>query len=49
VQQTFAGSSEQLEVDCGGQLLRVRLFACGPLSGEHDFLFNAADAIAVRD
>ena len=49
VQQTFAGSSEQLEVDCAGQLLRVRLFACGPLSGEQDFVFNAADAIPVRD
>src|SRR5215469_16477619 len=49
VQQTFAGSSEQLEVDCTGQLLRVRLFACGPLSGEQEFVFNAADAIPVRD
>ena len=48
-QQTFAGSSEQLEVDCAGQPLRVRLSARGPLSGEHDFVFDPADAIPVRD
>jgi ABC-type Fe3+/spermidine/putrescine transport system ATPase subunit len=49
VQQTFAGSSEQLEVDCTGRLLRVRLSARGPLSGEHDFVFSPADAVPVRD
>lgn len=49
LQQTFAGSSEQLEVDCAGQHLRVRLSARGPLSGEHDFVFSPADAIPVRD
>jgi spermidine/putrescine transport system ATP-binding protein len=48
-QQTFAGSSEQLEVDCAGQPLRVRLSARGPLSGEHDFVFDSADAIPVRN
>jgi ABC-type Fe3+/spermidine/putrescine transport system ATPase subunit len=48
-QQTFAGSSEQLEVECAGQSLRVRLSAHGPLSGEHDFAFDPADAIPVRD
>ena len=48
-QQIYGGSSELLEVDCGnGQILRVRIPACGPLSGEHDFLFLAADAIRVR-
>jgi hypothetical protein len=49
VQQTFAGSSEQLEVDCAGRLLRVRLSARGPLAGEHDFAFSPADAVPVRD
>src|SRR4029077_12047530 len=48
-QQIYGGSSELLEVDCGnGQILRVRIPAYGPLSGEHDFLFSAADAIRVR-
>ena len=49
-QQVFAGASELLEVDCGaGQLLRVRLPACGPLTGEHEFVFSIADAIRVAD
>jgi ABC-type Fe3+/spermidine/putrescine transport system ATPase subunit len=49
-QQIYGGASELLEVDCGaGQLLRVRLPACGPLSGEHDFIFSIADAIHVAD
>ncbi len=48
-QQIYSGSSELLEVDCGnGQILRVRIPACGPLSGEHDFLFSASDTIRVR-
>jgi ABC-type Fe3+/spermidine/putrescine transport system ATPase subunit len=47
--QIYGGSSELLEVDCGnGQIFRVRIPACGPLSGERDFLFSAADAIRVR-
>jgi ABC-type Fe3+/spermidine/putrescine transport system ATPase subunit len=49
-QQIYGGASELLEVDCGaGQLLRVRLPACGPLTGEHDFVFTIADAIRVAD
>jgi spermidine/putrescine ABC transporter ATP-binding subunit len=49
-QQIYGGASELLEVDCGaGQLLRVRLPACGPLTGEHDFVFAIADAIRVAD
>jgi putative spermidine/putrescine transport system ATP-binding protein len=49
-QQVFAGASELLEVDCGaGQLLRVRLPACGPLTGEHEFVFSIADAIRIAD
>jgi ABC-type Fe3+/spermidine/putrescine transport system ATPase subunit len=49
-QQIYVGASELLEVDCGAdQLLRVRLPACGPLTGEHDFVFSIADAIRVAD
>ncbi len=49
-QQIYGGSSELLEVDCGSnQFLRVRIPACGPLSGQHEFVFSAADAIRVRD
>jgi putative spermidine/putrescine transport system ATP-binding protein len=49
-QQIYGGASELLEVDPGdGQLLRVRLPACGPLTGEHDFVFSIADAIRVVD
>jgi ABC-type Fe3+/spermidine/putrescine transport system ATPase subunit len=49
-QQIYGGSSELLEVDCGaGQLLRVRLPACGPLTGDHDFVFSITDAIRVAD
>lgn len=49
-QQLYGGSTELLEVDCGnGQTLRVRIPACGPLAGEHDFVFSIADAIRVRE
>ena len=49
-QQIYSGASELLEVDCGaGQFIRVRLFASGPLAGEHDFVFSLADAIRVVD
>jgi spermidine/putrescine ABC transporter ATP-binding subunit len=49
-QQFYAGASELLEVDCGaGQLLRVRLLACGPLTGENEFVFSIADAIRVQE
>jgi spermidine/putrescine transport system ATP-binding protein len=48
-QQIYGGSSELLEVDCGNnQILRVRIPACGPLSGPHEFVFSAADAVSVR-
>jgi spermidine/putrescine transport system ATP-binding protein len=46
-QQIFSGSVEQLEVNCSGQLLRVRIPARGVLTGEHAFLFDPADAIPV--
>ena len=49
-QQIYGGSSELLEVECGNnQILRVRIPACGPLSGQHEFVFSAADAIRVRE
>ncbi len=49
-QQFFSGASELLEVNCGGgQLLRVRISARGPLSGEHEFVFATADAIRVQE
>ncbi len=49
-QQIYSGSSELLEVDCGnGQMLRVRIPARGPLTGEHDFVFSLADAIRVKE
>ncbi|HYL64619.1 MAG TPA: ABC transporter ATP-binding protein [Candidatus Methylomirabilis sp.] len=49
-QQIYVGASVLLEVDCGdGQLLRVRLPACGPLTGEHDFVFTISDAIRVQE
>ena len=46
-QQTFAGSEEQLEVECSGQVLRVRIPARGVLTGEHEFWFDPADAVPV--
>jgi spermidine/putrescine ABC transporter ATP-binding subunit len=49
-QQIYGGASELLEVDSGdGQILRVRLPASGPLTGEHDFVFSIADLIRVVD
>jgi spermidine/putrescine transport system ATP-binding protein len=46
-QQVFYGSVEQLEVNCNGQLLRVRIPACGLLTGEHEFSFDPSDAVPV--
>jgi ABC-type Fe3+/spermidine/putrescine transport system ATPase subunit len=48
-QQIYGGASELLELDCGGSILRARIPARGPLSGEHEFLFSAADAIRVSE
>jgi ABC-type Fe3+/spermidine/putrescine transport system ATPase subunit len=47
-QQIFSGSSEYLELDLAGELLRARIPARGPLSGEHEFWFSSADAVPVR-
>ncbi len=49
-QQIYGGPSELLEVSCGdGLTLRVRIPARGPLEGEHEFFFLAADAVRVRE
>ena len=49
LQQIFSGPTEQLEIENDGQILRVRIPARGPLSGEHEFFFEPADAIPVSD
>jgi spermidine/putrescine transport system ATP-binding protein len=49
-QQIYGGSSELLEIDCGAwQILRARISARGPLSGEQNFAFTPADAIPVKE
>ena len=49
-QQIFSGASEILELACSDGLeLRARIPAQGPLAGEHEFFFSAADAIRVRE
>jgi ABC-type Fe3+/spermidine/putrescine transport system ATPase subunit len=49
-QQFYSGASELLEVKCeNGQLLRVRISARGPLTGEHEFVFSIADAMRVHE
>jgi len=48
-QQTFVGSSELLELQCGAQTLRARIAAGGALGAEPEFFFLPADAIAVRE
>jgi len=49
-QQIYSGTSELLEIDCGGkQTLRARIPATGPLTGEHEFVFSAADAVPVTE
>lgn len=49
VDRTFGGSTEVLEIDCGGQRVRARVPATGPPAGGEEFVFDAADAIRVRD
>jgi spermidine/putrescine transport system ATP-binding protein len=48
-QQTYSGSSEDLEVDCAGHLLRVRTPARGVITGEHEFFFFPANAVPVKE
>ncbi len=49
VQQIFSGASEHLELACAGQQLRARINIRGSISGEHEFVFSASDAVAVRN
>jgi spermidine/putrescine transport system ATP-binding protein len=48
-QQIFSGSSEHLELQLAGQLLRARIPARGALSGEQEFWFSPTDAVPVRE
>ncbi len=48
-QQLYGGASELLEIDCGGQILRVKIPARGALSGRQDFSFFAQDAVPVSE
>ena len=48
-QQLYGGASELLEIDCGGQTLRVKIPPRGPLSGNQDFSFSAHDAVPVSE
>jgi spermidine/putrescine transport system ATP-binding protein len=49
-QQFFSGSTELLELTCADkQPLRARIESRGPLSGEHEFVFPASSAIAVKE
>jgi spermidine/putrescine transport system ATP-binding protein len=48
-QQIYGGSTELLEIDgAGEQPLRARIPARGQLIGEHQFAFDASDAIRVK-
>lgn len=48
--QTFGGAMDLLEIDCGdSQILRARIPNPGPLSGDHEFEFDATDATRVGD
>jgi spermidine/putrescine transport system ATP-binding protein len=48
-QQVFSGPTELLELDLIGPLLRARIPARGPLSGDHEFFFEPTDAILLRE
>ena len=45
----YAGATDLLEVDCSGQLLRVRVPAGMNLSGEQEFVFSAGDVVRLRE
>jgi ABC-type Fe3+/spermidine/putrescine transport system ATPase subunit len=48
--QSFGGATDLVEVDCDNSfVLRVRIPNPGVLSGEHEFEFNAGDAMLVRE
>ena len=45
----YAGATDLLEVDCAGQLLRVRVPAGLNLSGEQEFVFLPEDVVRLRE
>ncbi len=47
-QRIFSGPSEQLELTFAGKSLRARVSARTALSGEQEFAFASADAVAIR-
>ena len=48
--QTFSGAMDLLEIDCGdSQILRARIPNPGPMTGEHEFEFDATSVTCVRD
>jgi ABC-type Fe3+/spermidine/putrescine transport system ATPase subunit len=48
--QSFGGAMDTLEIDCGNATtLRARIANPGPLEGEREFEFSAADAVRVRE
>jgi ABC-type Fe3+/spermidine/putrescine transport system ATPase subunit len=48
-QQLYGGANELLEIDCGGQILRVKIPARGVLFGKQDFSFSAQDTVLVSE
>ena len=49
-QQIYSGATVLLELQTAGDLiLRARIASRAPLSGAYDFVFSAADAIAVQE
>jgi spermidine/putrescine transport system ATP-binding protein len=49
-QQIYSGASELLELETdSGSTLRARIPSRVPLSGAHQFVFSAADAIAIHE
>ena len=48
-QRTFSGSSEHLEFELAGQVLRARVPPRDSLRREEEFWFSSADAVAVRE
>jgi len=48
--QTYGGAMDILEIDAGNsQIVRARVATPGPLAGDLDFEFSAADAVRVRE
>ena len=49
-QQIYSGATELLELQtAGGLVLRARIASRTPLSGSHDFVFSASDAVVVHE